>query len=224
MSLSNFPRTYSSRNPLLRRYFWSRLRRMVQVARPTWSQFIVDLGCGKGELIKIVAERRNTSEYVGIDIGTDLSRILKRERLHGLRNMQFIRADCNALPIRSDSLSLVFCASLLEHLRDIRPALSELERVMEADGEVVVGSPSENHLYQIARAVVGLTKPKDHYHQGEQVQALLASRFFNAKSIGLPFSFLPSSLSLYRVLVYRTQSKSSLGDSHSDLETFSRLQ
>ena len=41
-------RTYSARNPLLRRYFWSRLTAMVQVAKSSDPKLILDLGCGRG--------------------------------------------------------------------------------------------------------------------------------------------------------------------------------
>jgi ubiquinone/menaquinone biosynthesis C-methylase UbiE len=192
---------YSSRNPLLRRYFWSRLRKMAQVAQSCNPLVMLDIGCGKGELLQVIAKRPPGYEYVGIDIGGNLNEAKSKAKLERMENTQFLKADCTLLPLRSNSSQLVFCASILEHLPDVPSALSELERVLEIDGKLVVGVPSENHVYHISRAIAGLQRPSDHYHKGAYLATLLAGKFPRVKSATLPFSFLPRSLSLYSVLV-----------------------
>jgi ubiquinone/menaquinone biosynthesis C-methylase UbiE len=176
---------------------------MVRVVRSCKPRVLLDVGCGKGELLPIVSSTFAGSVYVGIDFGVNLDEAKRKAQLHDLSNAQFVKADCRFLPIASNSSQLVFCASMLEHLLEVRPALSEIERVLEPDGRLVVGVPTENRLYQIARAVVGLQKPADHYHEGRYLEALLSEKFPDMKSTTLPFSFLPKSLSLYRVLVCR---------------------
>ena len=203
MGHQNPNRAYSSRNPLLKSYFWSRLRKMAQVVRSCKPRVMLDIGCGKGELLPIISTKFAGSVYVGIDIGVNLDEAKRKAQLHDVLNAQFVKADCKFLPIRSNSSQLVFCASILEHLLEVSPALSELERVLELDGKLVVGVPTENRLYQISRAVVGLQKPADHYHKGMYLEALLAQKFPDTKSTALPFSFLPKGLSLYRVLICR---------------------
>jgi ubiquinone/menaquinone biosynthesis C-methylase UbiE len=193
-------KTYSSRNPLLKSYFWSRLKKMAQVAESSNARVILDIGCGKGELLQIIAKRPLRYEYVGIDIGVNIDDAKRRAKLERMENTQFLKADCTHLPFRSNSSQLVFCASILEHLPDVPPAISELDRVLEVDGKLVVGVPTENHVYQLSRAIAGLQKPTDHYHKGAYLETLLARRFPHTKSTTLPFSFLPRSLSLYSVL------------------------
>jgi len=194
-------KTYSSRNPFLKSYFWSRLKKMAQVAESSSARVILDIGCGKGELLMIVADRSSGSEYVGVDLGTNLQEAKRKAKLGKLQNANFVKADCTCLPFRSNSSQLVFCASLLEHLPDVLPALSELDRILEIDGKLVVGIPTENRAYQVSRAITGLQKPSDHFHSGVYVETLLARKFPHTKSTTLPFSFLPRSLSLYSVLV-----------------------
>ena len=194
-------KTYSSRNPILKSYFWSRLRKMAQVAQSTSPRVILDIGCGKGELLTIIADGSSKCEYVGMDLGFDLQEANRRSKLGKLQNANFVKADCTRLPFRSSSSQLVFCASLLEHLADVLPALSELDRILEIDGKLVVGVPTENRAYRVSRAIAGLQKPRDHFHRGSYVETLLSRKFPHTKSTTLPFSFLPRSLSLYNVLV-----------------------
>jgi SAM-dependent methyltransferase len=194
-------KTYSSRNPFLRCYFWSRLTRSVEVMESCNPLFALDIGCGKGELLTILAEKFAGSECVGIDIGSDLSVAKQKAAVAHLQNVQFIRADCMLLPFRSESLELVFCSSVLEHLLDALPAVLEIERILLSGGKAIVGIPTENRMYQILRAIAGLRKPKDHYHQGTQLEELLLDRFGNAEPFILPFSWLPRFLSLYIILL-----------------------
>lgn len=162
---------------------------------------MLDIGCGKGELLTIIAKKFSASECIGIEIEDDLYEAKVKTTRAGLGNVQFVRADCSLLPFRSRSVQLVFCASVLEHLLNALPAVLELDRIVESDGKLVIGLPTENRAYQISRWIVGLRKPKDHYHRGTDLETLLASRFANPKSTTLPFSFLPRFLSLYIVLI-----------------------
>jgi hypothetical protein len=65
-----------------------------------------------------------------------------------------------------------------------------------------VGVPMENLIYRIARKLVGIRKPFDHYHQAPHVDGLLKGNFVPLLSRNLPFSLLPDVLSLYLVSVY----------------------
>ena len=114
----------------------------------------------------IVADRSSEAEYVGMDLGTNLQEAKRKAKAGKLQNADFVKADCTHLPFRSKSSQLVFCASILEHLPDVLPALSELDRVLEIDGKLVVGLPTENRVYQVSRAIAGLQKPSDHFHKG----------------------------------------------------------
>jgi ubiquinone/menaquinone biosynthesis C-methylase UbiE len=174
---------------------------MARVSQSCKPRVLLDVGCGKGELLVIAAKSLPDSECIGIDIGKSLREAKRKAKVENIQNVQFVKADCTLLPFRSGSLQLVFCASVLEHLVDVPSALLEIERILELDGRLVIGVPTENRVYQISRAMVGLRKPTDHFHQGAYIEALAASRFADHQSEMLPFSFLPRFLSLYIVLV-----------------------
>jgi ubiquinone/menaquinone biosynthesis C-methylase UbiE len=174
---------------------------MVEVAESPCPQIVLDVGCGKGELLRIIGQKLSGFECVGIDIGDAIYEAKRRTTLARLRNVQLVRADCLLLPFRSESLEMVFCASVLEHLLDALPAVLEIERILVTDGRLVVGMPTENRVYRILRKIARLEKPKNHYHEGAQLEELLLSRFTNTESFVLPFSLLPRFLSLYIILL-----------------------
>jgi ubiquinone/menaquinone biosynthesis C-methylase UbiE len=193
--------TYQSRNFLVRRYFWSRLRGMVQMVEQCDARVVLDLGCGRGELLLALARKFPGSECVGIDIARDPA-ILREPNLNRQPNEQLLRADCNHLPLRPNSSQLILCASLLEHLPSVELAVSEIQRVLESEGTLVVGVPTENRFYGIARKLARLRKPSDHFHKSGYLESILEQKFVRSRARKLPFSFLPDFLSLYHILVF----------------------
>ena len=198
--------TYASRNPFVRRYFRSRLAHMVQVTNSSNAKVILDIGCGKGELLKVLAGNFAGSEYVGIDVGKEIYAMKKEAEVDSLQETHFVRADCMHLPLKSACSQLVFCASVLEHLPDVMSAASEITRTLDFGGRLVIGMPTENFLYRIARGFVGLRKPVDHFHRAfyleAALEAMLDHEFVRSRVLKLPLSFLPTYMSLYLVLVY----------------------
>jgi ubiquinone/menaquinone biosynthesis C-methylase UbiE len=174
---------------------------MAQIVGSSEPAFVLDIGCGGRELLGILAEKFPRSECVGIDLRVETG-IATETNLCDSPNMQFLRADCNYLPLRSHSAELAFSASMLEHIPNLQQAVSELERVLQPGGTLVVGVPTENRVYRLARKAARLRKPIDHFHQSDHVEAVLDSRFARNRMRKLPSSVLPSFLSLYQIVVY----------------------
>jgi ubiquinone/menaquinone biosynthesis C-methylase UbiE len=184
---------------------------MVKASQSTESRTLLDIGCGKGELLGIAAKRLPRTECIGVDVGNTLGEAKRKLGAERLENVQLLRGDGALLPFRAGSAQLVFCASVLEHLVNVLPALLEIERVLDLDGSLVIGVPTENRLYRISRRLVGLQKPKDHYHGGGNIERLVANRFVIHHSFVLPLSFLPRFLSLYLVIVCSRKGGKSMG-------------
>jgi SAM-dependent methyltransferase len=208
--------TYSSRNPVVRHYFWSRLTRMVEQSRAYRAKVILDLGCGKGELLQMLERRLPPSDCIGVDAGGRIYEARKRiGRGPGSPRFHLVRADIRRLPLRPRCAQLVFCVSVLEHLTDPGSAIREVAVILENGGVLMVGLPTENLCYRIARKLVGFTKPRDHYHSGAHVQSLLRQHFTLERIRTLPLAVLPDAFALYIVL---TSVKSSLtaNSAHTD--------
>ena len=105
-------------------------------------EFILDAGCGTGEMAKIL----NTlgKKVVGLDIS---STYLKRSKEY---IKILVNGDMESLPFKSEAFDLVFCADALEHTQDFDQAVNELFRVGKKC--ILVTTPNEGLLRQIFRA------------------------------------------------------------------------
>lgn len=102
---------------------------------------ILDLGCGNGELARMLSRRGHRGRYVGLDFSPPLLDEAQRQKL--AFPVQFIRADLAELSIANDALpvsgrwSLVTAFAVLHHLPgfDLRLALlRNVHALLKQDG------------------------------------------------------------------------------------------
>lgn len=101
---------------------------------------IVDVGCGTGELTRVLAGE-SSAAVLGIDADHDLLRVARD-------HAPVLAGDATRLPLRDDAADLVTCQALLINLPDPRRAIEEFARVSSAlvcaiepdNGEVEVDS------------------------------------------------------------------------------------
>ena len=87
---------------------------------------VLDVGCGRGELLDLLGD----FHAVGCDISP---------RASGDR--QVVQAFAESLPFADNSFDTVVCTHVLEHVRDLPAAMSELRRV--ASSRIIVVVPRE---------------------------------------------------------------------------------
>ena len=96
-----------------------------------WFRNILELGCGTGKNTPFYAE------IAGSVTAFDFSAaMLDRAReIAGLTNVTFRQVDLRALwPVEDDSMDLVACNLVLEHIEDLGHVFSEAARVLEPGG------------------------------------------------------------------------------------------
>lgn len=95
---------------------------------------ILDLGCGDGLFAKILFADK-------IEIGVDPNpRELERARDLGIYE-EVIQCSGDAVPKLSGSCNTIFSNSVLEHIPDLQPVLSEMHRLLAPRGKVFVTVP-----------------------------------------------------------------------------------
>ena len=108
---------------------------------------IGDLGCGTGQLAETVAP--HVHRVIAVDASDDMLASARR-RLEGLPNVEVRQGDLEALPIRPSELDAAVLSLVLHYSPDPGRALSEVARVLQPGGRVLVVDmlPHEHEEYQ----------------------------------------------------------------------------
>lgn len=131
---------------------------------------ILDAGCGAGAFSGFLAELG--FQIVGVDISARAV-ALGRERFP---NVAFHAAALEAgLPLRNELFKAVWCSEVLEHLFDVHKALSEINRVLQPGGTLVLTTPYHGLLKNLIIALKGYDQHYNPY--------LSHIRFFSRRSL-----------------------------------------
>jgi SAM-dependent methyltransferase len=106
--------------------------RLLDVAGDVRASRILDVGCGTGELCRLLSERG--ASVVGVDLCSNLVDRARREAPASA----FCKANAEDLPFGSASFDLVTSLLVLHYLSDPRRALSEIARVLMPGGRLLL--------------------------------------------------------------------------------------
>ena len=106
------------------------------------NETVVDVGCGAG--VYIDAARRRTPGYIAGDLSLGMLRSLEQ------RGVPRLNLDAQHLPLRTDSVDVLFANHMLYHVRDIDRALRELRRVLRPGGRLLAATNSARNMAELA--------------------------------------------------------------------------
>lgn len=118
---------------------WKRCAVDKTAVRP--GQTVLDLACGSGDLVKLLAKRvASTGKIIASDINPSM---LTRARQclidSGLvRNIEFIEANAEHLPFPDNHVDVITMAFGLRNVTDKAKALREMYRVLKPNGRLMV--------------------------------------------------------------------------------------
>jgi len=148
---------------------------------------VIDLGCGRGEVLIHTASKG--AYPIGFDYSSEAvtiaSQNIKNISLNGKENIQISMADAKNIPIKSDSIDVVFMLDIVEHLypNELHITLDEVRRVLKVGGKLVIHTMPNiwyyRYIYPIYRMIQKLRRldlpinPRDrwdyiHVHVNEQ--------------------------------------------------------
>lgn len=131
---------------------------------------MLDIGTGPGHIPLLVVERIADARVLGIDLADTMLAIAERHRAasrHRAR-LEFRRADAKGLSFPDASFDAVFSNTILHHISDPRPFLSEARRVLRPGGALLI-----RDLFRPATSARALELVKLHAADASPTQAEL---------------------------------------------------
>lgn len=107
----------------------------LTVARPLGD--LLDIGCGQGRILKLLASRAHRA--VGVDIDSDARRLARAELLlAGTANTTLRQGDMDSLPFDDNEFDTIILDDVLGAAEDPAAALLEAKRLLSDGGRVLL--------------------------------------------------------------------------------------
>lgn len=160
-------RAHDSAIPLQRYWQRQRFRHVTELLRGEGR--VLDVGCGSSRIIAALPPGS-----VAVDV---LFRKLRYARRFGA---WLAHASGFALPFKDESFPCVLCSQVIEHVPKDSPILSELMRVLQPGGRLILGTPDyANWEWVVTEKLYGLVAPGAYAdeHIAHYTRAELVARF-----------------------------------------------
>lgn len=115
---------YQTRNPLVQALIRRFLHEVVEQIRLLRPERIVDIGCGDGQLARVLNELPFAVDYQGFDVNEEALRIARRQN----PDRRFNQADLMQMELADNAADLVVCLEVLEHLTVPAEAMQRIAR------------------------------------------------------------------------------------------------
>ncbi|MBQ8111155.1 MAG: class I SAM-dependent methyltransferase [Clostridia bacterium] len=111
---------------------------------------VLDVGCGTGFLIDILAKQRS-ARYCGVDLSDEMIRVAKGKDIPGA---EFTVGSADRLPYADESFDIVACSQSFHHYPYPEKAMREAKRVLKSGGVYIlsdtgiggIGAWIDNHI------------------------------------------------------------------------------
>jgi ubiquinone/menaquinone biosynthesis C-methylase UbiE len=123
-----------------RRRFYDLIQRYLTEVS---GQRILELGCGTGIDINVIANEKKGSQCFGSDISHQSIKICDHITKLFSNDIRFFVADTHSLPLRSGTFDLVFSQGLVEHFKAPESVIAEQARVLRGGGILIVNVPQK---------------------------------------------------------------------------------
>lgn len=144
-----------------------RKARKALLDMPHKTRRVIELGCGSGhglfDVFDVCSDIDGINWY-GLDL--NFAQILAgkqrsglRENMRNMRPINFLAGDLFSLPFADNSLDLLLCCEVVEHLYTPYAAIDEMARILKPGGYAFITTPNpENLIERMGYAIDKLTR------------------------------------------------------------------
>ncbi len=102
---------------------------------------VLDVGCGTGPVIELLAKKYPEKHFVGLDITPAMIEVAQSK---GLSNADFLVGDAENLPFGDESFDAVLCSNSFHHYPNPGAFLHEAHRVLRDGGKLILRDYTSN--------------------------------------------------------------------------------
>lgn len=118
------------------------LRRMVvgELKKYHPEGVIVDVGCGPGYLVAVMAKSFPNLHIIGVDIAEEMVQLATRNLPYLVfgAQVEFRQGDVQELPFEDKTVDFIVSTFSLHHWSELKPALEEFYRVLKPGGQFLI--------------------------------------------------------------------------------------
>ena len=126
--------------------------RLIKKLVPTEKYLkVLDYGCGRGDIAKVVLSVNPTLKLTGVDV----SKFAISSARKKLPNQKFVTiVEDKMLPFKDNTFDFVMALDVLELVRDTEVAFNELSRVLSKNGKLLITLPYYGFFKNLVIAVI----------------------------------------------------------------------
>ena len=103
------------------------------------NKVVLDIASGSGYGTKMLAE---TAKYVyGVDVNEAAIQYARKN--YSEKNIEYLIGDGESIPLEDNSVDVVITFETIEHIKNYKKFLMEIERVLKPDGLAIVSTPND---------------------------------------------------------------------------------
>jgi len=149
--------------------------RLIPTIGPLKAKKVLDLGCGTGRLIERL---RGAGELIGADISEEMLNLARRK----YPDVKFVQTDILSTQFADEEFDVVVSAFVIVHLKDLRKAFNEVNRILKKDGIFVLTNINQRKAPKLQIDSKNKIVIKSFYHMPEHVNEALEDCFFKIES------------------------------------------
>ncbi len=143
---------------------------------------VLDVACGTGMFLELLAQRSESAELVGVDRVPAMLDVA-RQKLG--QRATFFESEAGQLPFDDADFSLVVCTNALHYFPDVDAVLREIRRVISPNGNLVITDWCRNYFWMkvLNRLLPWTQHAHVHTHKVDELERRLSQAGFSINTV-----------------------------------------